>query len=119
VKKFQYDIWGATVNTASRMRHRPDLSGESSGVVGQVNISESTYALVRDVKEVRKAKEAAQGPNARSRQAGTKTHATLQPATEHVFTFTPGGLACPGLRAGVQAKGKGELEMYFVGMSNA
>jgi adenylate cyclase len=40
VKKFQYDIWGDTVNTASRM--------ESSGVVGQVNISESTHALVKD-----------------------------------------------------------------------
>ncbi len=40
VKKFQYDIWGDTVNTASRM--------ESSGEVGQVNISESTYALVKD-----------------------------------------------------------------------
>ncbi|MEO8067710.1 MAG: adenylate/guanylate cyclase domain-containing protein, partial [Flavobacteriales bacterium] len=44
VKKFQYDIWGDTVNTASRM--------ESSGEVGQVNISEATYALVKDVKEV-------------------------------------------------------------------
>ncbi len=33
VKKFAYDIWGDTVNTASRM--------ESSGEVGQVNISES------------------------------------------------------------------------------
>ncbi len=40
VKKFQYDIWGDTVNTASRM--------ESSGEVGQVNISEATYALVKD-----------------------------------------------------------------------
>ena len=40
VKKFQYDIWGDTVNTASRM--------ESSGTAGQVNISEHTYALVRD-----------------------------------------------------------------------
>jgi len=39
VKKFQYDIWGDTVNTGSRM--------ESSGEVGQVNISESTYALVK------------------------------------------------------------------------
>jgi class 3 adenylate cyclase/tetratricopeptide (TPR) repeat protein len=38
VKKFQYDIWGDTVNTASRM--------ESSGEVGLVNISEATYALV-------------------------------------------------------------------------
>ncbi|MBK6341973.1 MAG: hypothetical protein IPF41_05115 [Flavobacteriales bacterium] len=40
VKKFQYDIWGDTVNTASRM--------ESSGEVGQVNISEATYELVKD-----------------------------------------------------------------------
>ncbi|HRD53505.1 MAG TPA: adenylate/guanylate cyclase domain-containing protein [Flavobacteriales bacterium] len=39
-KKFAYDIWGDTVNTASRM--------ESSGEVGQVNISEATYALVKD-----------------------------------------------------------------------
>ncbi len=40
VKKFAYDIWGDTVNIASRM--------ESSGEVGQVNISEATYALVKD-----------------------------------------------------------------------
>jgi class 3 adenylate cyclase len=40
VKKFQYDIWGDTVNTASRM--------ESSGEVGKVNISEATYQLVKD-----------------------------------------------------------------------
>ena len=40
VKKFQYDIWGDTVNTASRM--------ESSGAVGMVNISGTTYELVRD-----------------------------------------------------------------------
>lgn len=39
-KKFAYDIWGDTVNLASRM--------ESSGEVGQVNISASTYALVKD-----------------------------------------------------------------------
>ena len=65
VKKFQYDIWGDTVNTASRM--------ESSGEVGQVNISETTYMLVKD---------------------------------EPGLTFTP--------RGKVQAKGKGEMEMYFV-----
>jgi class 3 adenylate cyclase len=39
-KKFAYDIWGDTVNTASRM--------ESSGEPGKVNISGSTYELVRD-----------------------------------------------------------------------
>ena len=65
VKKFAYDIWGDTVNTASRM--------ESSGEVGQVNISEATYELVKN-------------------EAG--------------LMFTP--------RGKVQAKGKGEMEMYFV-----
>lgn len=39
IKKFQYDIWGDTVNTASRM--------ESSGEVGKVNISETTHELVK------------------------------------------------------------------------
>ncbi len=39
IKKFQYDIWGDTVNTAARM--------ESSGEVGQVNISEATYKQVK------------------------------------------------------------------------
>ncbi|MBI1287923.1 MAG: hypothetical protein GC178_10120 [Flavobacteriales bacterium] len=40
IKKFAYDIWGDTVNTAARM--------ESSGEVGRVNISEQTYQLVKD-----------------------------------------------------------------------
>jgi adenylate cyclase len=40
IKKFAYDIWGDTVNTASRM--------ESSGEVGKVNISGTTYELVKD-----------------------------------------------------------------------
>ncbi len=40
VKKFQYDIWGDTVNTAARM--------ESSGEIGKVNISEDTYKLIKD-----------------------------------------------------------------------
>lgn len=65
VKKFQYDIWGDTVNTASRM--------ESSGEVGQVNISDATYALVK---------------------------------AEQGLSFTP--------RGKVYAKGKGEMEMYYV-----
>jgi adenylate cyclase len=67
VKKFQYDIWGDTVNTASRM--------ESSGEVGRVNISESTYHLLKD---------------------------------DPHFRFTP--------RGKVEAKGKGEVEMWFVEM---
>ncbi len=67
VKKFAYDIWGDTVNIASRM--------ESSGEVGQVNISEATYELVKN---------------------------------EPGLAFTP--------RGKVQAKGKGEMEMYFAKM---
>jgi len=39
-KKFTYDIWGDTVNIASRM--------ESSGEPGRVNISAFTYMLVKD-----------------------------------------------------------------------
>ncbi len=39
-KKFQYDIWGDTVNIASRM--------ESSGEIGKVNISHSTFDKVKD-----------------------------------------------------------------------
>jgi len=65
IRKFQYDLWGDTVNTASRM--------ETHGAVGEVNISEATYARVK----------AAEG-----------------------LMFTP--------RGKVMAKGKGEMEMYFV-----
>ena len=39
-KKFAYDVWGDTVNTASRL--------ESGGVAGRVNVSSETHALVRD-----------------------------------------------------------------------
>lgn len=65
VKKFQYDIWGDTVNTASRM--------ESSGAVGKVNISQATYELLKE---------------------------------DPQLSFES--------RGKVQAKGKGEIEMYFV-----
>ena len=67
LKKFQYDIWGDTVNTASRM--------ESSGEVGKVNISETTYNLLKEDSE---------------------------------FTFES--------RGKIEAKGKGEMEMYFVSL---
>jgi ligand-binding sensor domain-containing protein/class 3 adenylate cyclase len=40
LKKFAYDIWGDTVNIASRM--------ESSGEAGKVNISGATYEIVKD-----------------------------------------------------------------------
>jgi adenylate cyclase len=39
-RKFAYDIWGDTVNTASRM--------ETSGETGKVNISGATYEKVKD-----------------------------------------------------------------------
>ncbi|MEI7801454.1 MAG: adenylate/guanylate cyclase domain-containing protein [Bacteroidota bacterium] len=63
VKKFAYDIWGDTVNIASRM--------ESSGEAGKVNISGRTYELVKDK-----------------------------------FNCTH--------RGKIQAKNKGEIDMYFV-----
>lgn len=62
-KKFAYDIWGDTVNTASRM--------ESSGEPGKINISGATYELVKKK-----------------------------------FNCTS--------RGKIKAKGKGEVEMYFV-----
>ncbi len=65
VKKFQYDIWGDAVNTASRM--------ESNGEVSKVNISQSTYQLLKD---------------------------------DPCFSFVN--------RGKIRAKGKGEIDMYFV-----
>jgi adenylate cyclase len=62
-EKFAYDVWGDTVNTASRM--------ESSGAPGRINVSASTRALAGDA-----------------------------------FAWEPRGL--------VAAKGKGEVEMFFV-----
>jgi adenylate cyclase len=40
LKKFAYDIWGDTVNIASRL--------ESNSEPGRINVSESTYQLVRN-----------------------------------------------------------------------
>ena len=65
IKKFQYDIWGDTVNTAARM--------ESAGQVGKVNISQTTYELITG---------------------------------RDGFSFTD--------RGKIEAKGKGEMNMYFV-----
>jgi len=39
-KKLSYDIWGDTVNIASRM--------ESSGIPGEINISEATYSSISE-----------------------------------------------------------------------
>lgn len=68
VKKFQYDIWGDSVNTASRI--------ESNGEVGKVNISQATYDLLKE---------------------------------DSIFNFES--------RGKIEAKGKGEIEMYFVSMA--
>ncbi len=62
-KKFAYDIWGDTVNTASRM--------ENSGETDKVNISGATYERIKD-----------------------RFHCTY--------------------RGKVEAKHKGEIDMYFV-----
>jgi class 3 adenylate cyclase len=69
VKRYQYDIWGNTVNIASRM--------ESAGAVAKVNISQATYELIKD---------------------------------EADFKFEN--------RGKIAAKGKGEMEMYFVSLKN-
>ena len=39
-KKISYNVWGDTVNTASRM--------QSHGVPGQIQVSENTYELIKD-----------------------------------------------------------------------
>ncbi len=62
-KKFAYDIWGDTVNLAARM--------ETSGEISKVNISDSTYQMIKDK-----------------------------------FNCTR--------RGKVEAKNKGEVDMYFV-----
>lgn len=82
IKKFQYDIWGDTVNTASRM--------ESSGAVGQVNISQATYELLTDTE----------------RPALSMSKGSLSAD----FTFES--------RGKIEAKGKGEIEMWFVTLNN-
>ena len=40
IRKFSYDLWGDTVNTASRM--------ESHGLPGAIQVTEATYELLRD-----------------------------------------------------------------------
>ncbi len=62
-RKFAYDIWGDTVNIASRM--------ESCGEAGKINISEATYQIIKSE-----------------------------------FDCTS--------RGKIAAKGKGEMDMYFV-----
>jgi class 3 adenylate cyclase len=43
-KKFAYDLWGDAVNTASRM--------ESHGLPGEIQVTESTWAKVKDAFEL-------------------------------------------------------------------
>ncbi len=64
-RKFTYDIWGDTVNTAARM--------ESNSEMGKINLSGTAYEHLKDNKE---------------------------------YTFYS--------RGKILAKGKGELEMFFV-----
>ncbi|HHP7244677.1 MAG TPA: adenylate/guanylate cyclase domain-containing protein [Elainellaceae cyanobacterium] len=45
-RKFIYDLWGDTVNTASRM--------ESQGIVGQIQVTDETYERLRDRYEFQK-----------------------------------------------------------------
>lgn len=40
IKKFAYDLWGDTVNTASRM--------ESHGIAGQIQVSDSVYEILKE-----------------------------------------------------------------------
>jgi class 3 adenylate cyclase len=40
LKKFTYDLWGDAVNIASRM--------ESQGIAGEIQVSQSTYLLLKD-----------------------------------------------------------------------
>jgi hypothetical protein len=40
VRKFSFDIWGESVNVASRM--------ESSGVADQINVSDRTHSRIKD-----------------------------------------------------------------------
>ena len=42
-KKFVYDIWGDTVNTAARM--------EQYGVANEINVSSSLYQVLKDMPE--------------------------------------------------------------------
>lgn len=70
VKKFAYDIWGDTVNMASRM--------ESNSEANKINISQATYELLTDTERSR--------------------------SVEFEFEY----------RGKINAKGKGEIDMYFV-----
>ena len=40
MKKFTYDLWGDTVNTAARM--------ESHGVIGEIQITKATYDILKE-----------------------------------------------------------------------
>ena len=66
-KKYAYDLFGDTVNTANRM--------EANGEAGKINISETTYQLIKSK-----------------------------------YKCIPRGI--------ISAKGKGDMNMYFVEQDN-
>ena len=72
-----------------------------------MNISEATYALVKEVR-INEAGVASTHRVDRNKDAvvASRTTNNEQRTTRPAFTFTP--------RGKVQAKGKGEMEMYFV-----
>jgi class 3 adenylate cyclase len=73
--KFQYDLWGDTVNIASRM--------ESHGEPDRIQIAEGTYRLIKDDFETTR-----RGP-IEIKGKGTLTTWYLQPQPELVTIATP------------------------------
>ena len=47
-KKFNYDLWGDTVNVASRM--------EAYGTNGRIHVSKATYQLLKDLYQFERCK---------------------------------------------------------------
>ncbi len=88
-QKFIYDLWGDTVNTASRM--------ESHGEAGKIHVTEEVYQRLTLV-------------NGRSslgvRVTGEHPPMTNQPMTNNQFTFEE--------RGEIEIKGKGMMRTWFL-----
>lgn len=85
-RKFIYDLWGDTVNTASRM--------ESHGVVGGIQVSESTHRLLRD-----RYRFADGGEKQVKGKDPVRTYLLLEPLP------ASGGIAAAGVTGGVRGGG--------------